>query len=187
MRLLVIEDNQNLVANLFDYFEARGHVLDAAPDGVTGLHLASTQPYDVVVLDWMLPRMDGQEVLRLLREKQDSGVPVILLHHLMAVLDDWDPRVIDGIAALILLVPILLPVATQVYGINPYHFGVVICINLTLGLLTPPVGTALYVAARVTGATPAEILRPLMPLLVVTLLILILLCWQPYLVTALID
>ena len=92
--------------------------------------------------------------------------------------------VIDGIAALILLVPILLPVATHVYGINPYHFGVVICINLTLGLLTPPVGTALYVAARVTGATPAEILRPLMPFLVVTLLILILLCWQPYLVTA---
>ena len=95
--------------------------------------------------------------------------------------------VIDGIAALILLVPILLPVATQVYGINPYHFGVVICINLTLGLLTPPVGPALYVAARVTGATPAEILRPLMPFLVATLLILILLCWQPYLVTALID
>ena len=92
--------------------------------------------------------------------------------------------VIDGIAALILLVPILLPVATQVYGINPYHFGVVICINLTLGLLTPPVGTALHVAARVTGATPAEILRPLMPFLVATLLILILLCWQPYLVTA---
>lgn len=95
--------------------------------------------------------------------------------------------VIDGIAALILLVPILLPVATQVYGINPHHFGVVICINLTLGLLTPPVGTALYVAARVTGASPAEILRPLMPFLVATLLILILLCWQPYLVTAFID
>ena len=54
-------------------------------------------------------------------------------------------------------------------------------------MLTPPVGTALYVAARVTGATPAEILRPLMPFLVATLLILILLCWQPYLVTALID
>ena len=79
MRLLVIEDNQNLVANLFDYFEARGHVLDAAPDGITGLHLASTQSYDVIVLDWMLPRMDGREVLRRLREKQDSGVPVIML------------------------------------------------------------------------------------------------------------
>lgn len=79
MRLLLIEDNQSLLANLFDYFEARGHTLDAAPDGVTGLHLASTQSYDVVVLDWMLPRMDGREVLRRLRDQQGSQVPVIML------------------------------------------------------------------------------------------------------------
>lgn len=95
--------------------------------------------------------------------------------------------VIDGIAALILLVPILLPVATQVYDINPYHFGVVMCINLTLGLLTPPVGAALYVASRVTGAKAAEIMRPLLPFLFATLLILILLSWQPVLVTALLK
>jgi DNA-binding response OmpR family regulator len=79
MRLLVIEDNRNLVANLFDYFEARGHVVDAAPDGVTGLHLASTQHYDAVVLDWMLPRMDGPEVLRRLRDGEGGGIPVIML------------------------------------------------------------------------------------------------------------
>ena len=95
--------------------------------------------------------------------------------------------VIDGIAALILLVPILLPVATQVYDINPYHFGVVMCINLTLGLLTPPVGAALYVASRVTGAKAAEIMRPLLPFLFATLLILILLSWQSVLVTALLK
>lgn len=79
MRLLVIEDNRNLVANLFDYFEARGHVLDAAPDGITGLHLASTQIYDAIVLDWMLPRMDGPEVLRRLRDGEGKGTPVIML------------------------------------------------------------------------------------------------------------
>jgi DNA-binding response OmpR family regulator len=78
MRVLVVEDNRSLVANLFDYFESRGHKLDAAPDGPTGLHLASHQPYDVVVLDWMLPRLDGPEVLRRLR---DAGcdVPVLML------------------------------------------------------------------------------------------------------------
>ncbi|NEY37260.1 DNA-binding response regulator, partial [Streptomyces sp. PRKS01-65] len=54
MRLLVIEDNRQLVANLFDYFESRGHVLDVAPDGITGLHLAGSHPYDAVILDWML-------------------------------------------------------------------------------------------------------------------------------------
>ncbi|WDS35066.1 response regulator transcription factor [Pseudoxanthomonas sp.] len=79
MRLLVIEDNRNLVANLFDYFEPRGHALDAAPDGVTGLHLATTQAFDAVLLDWMLPRMDGREVLRRLRTEHASAVPVIML------------------------------------------------------------------------------------------------------------
>ena len=79
MRLLVIEDNRSLVANLFDYFEARGHTLDAAPDGVTGLHLARTQVYDAIVLDWMLPRLEGPEVLRRLREEHASAVPVIML------------------------------------------------------------------------------------------------------------
>lgn len=79
MRLLVIEDNRNMVANLFDYFEARGHTLDAAPDGITGLHLATTQHYDALVLDWMMPRMDGPEVLRRLREQHQSELPVIML------------------------------------------------------------------------------------------------------------
>jgi DNA-binding response OmpR family regulator len=78
MRILVIEDNLSLVANLFEYFEARGHVLDAAPDGLTGLHLAVTQGFDVVVLDWMLPRLEGPDVLGKLR---DAGidVPVLML------------------------------------------------------------------------------------------------------------
>ncbi|GAA5075268.1 response regulator transcription factor [Lysobacter panacisoli] len=78
MRLLVVEDNRNLVANLFEYFEARGHVLDAAPDGQTGLHLAVAQEYDAVVLDWMLPRMDGREVLSQLRQA-GRDVPVLML------------------------------------------------------------------------------------------------------------
>lgn len=78
MRVLVVEDNRSLVANLFDYFESRGYDLDAAPDGPTGFHLASTQRYDAVVLDWMLPRMDGREVLRRLREA-GVDVPVLML------------------------------------------------------------------------------------------------------------
>lgn len=78
MRLLVVEDNASLVANLFDYFEARGHTLDAAPDGITGLHLAIQQSYDVVILDWMLPRMDGREVLRRLRNERPAQ-PVVML------------------------------------------------------------------------------------------------------------
>ena len=78
MRILVVEDNKSLVANLFEYFEARGHVLDAAPDGLTGLHLAVTQGYDAIVLDWMLPRLDGPGFLKRFREA-GGGVPVLML------------------------------------------------------------------------------------------------------------
>lgn len=78
MRVLVIEDNRGLVSNLFEYFERLGYTLDAAPDGPTGLHLALTQRYDAVVLDWGLPRLDGHQVLRRLREA-GREVPILML------------------------------------------------------------------------------------------------------------
>lgn len=55
MHILVIEDNPDLAANICDYLEAKGHSTDAAGDGVTGLHLAVTHDYDVIVLDVILP------------------------------------------------------------------------------------------------------------------------------------
>lgn len=91
--------------------------------------------------------------------------------------------IIDGIAALILTVPILLPIAMRTYDIDPFHFGVVICLNLTIGLLTPPVGTGLFVAANVTGCKPMDIMRPLAPFLLATILVLLLISWQPELAT----
>ncbi len=79
MRLLVVEDNHALVANLFAYFEARGHILDAAHDGATGLRLAADNHYDAIVLDWTLPRMDGVRVLQALRQNVRKDVPVLML------------------------------------------------------------------------------------------------------------
>ncbi len=79
MRLLIVEDNRRLIANLFEYLEGRGHVLDAAPDGVIGKRLACAQRYDAIVLDWMLPRMDGYQLLKCLREEERMDVPVLML------------------------------------------------------------------------------------------------------------
>lgn len=95
--------------------------------------------------------------------------------------------VIDGIAALILIVPILMPVAQGVYGISPYHFGVLVCINVVLGLLTPPVGAGLFVASATAGVSPGRIFKALLPFLLTTLAVIVLLSWQPALVTMLID
>jgi DNA-binding response OmpR family regulator len=67
MRVLVIEDNNDIATNIGDYLEDRGHVVDFAGDGVTGLHLAVVNEFDVIVLDLTLPGMDGIEVCRKLR------------------------------------------------------------------------------------------------------------------------
>jgi DNA-binding response OmpR family regulator len=79
MRLLLVEDNQSLVASIFEYFEGRGHTLDAAPDGLTGLHLAMAQEFDAIVLDWMLPRVDGPTLVRRLRIDAGNKTPIIML------------------------------------------------------------------------------------------------------------
>ncbi len=90
---------------------------------------------------------------------------------------------IDSIAALIVVVPLLLPIAQTNYGIDPFHFGVVVCINLVLGILTPPVGTGLFISATLARISPGRIFIALAPFLLVTVAVLVLLSWQPWLVT----
>jgi tripartite ATP-independent transporter DctM subunit len=90
---------------------------------------------------------------------------------------------IDSIAALIIVVPLLLPIAQTNYGIDPIHFGVVVCINLVLGILTPPVGTGLFITATLAKVTPGKIFIALAPFLLVAIAVLVLLSWQPQLVT----
>lgn len=87
--------------------------------------------------------------------------------------------VIDGIPGLIMTVPILLPIATEVYGIDPRQFGVVVVVNLVLGLLSPPVGLCFFVAAAVTGAKPGRMFVVTLPFFVVSCVLLVLLSIYP--------
>ncbi|MFC5087550.1 TRAP transporter large permease [Microvirga arabica] len=95
--------------------------------------------------------------------------------------------VIDGVPGLIMTVPILLPIATEVYHIDPRHFGVVVVINLVLGLLSPPVGLCFFVAAAVTGAKPGKMFIVTLPFFIVACLMLIILSVWPTLSLALVD
>lgn len=78
MNILLIEDNRDLATNMFDYFEAKGHAMDLAADGISGLHFAAANQYDVLILDLMLPGIDGLTLCRRLRE---SGrlTPILML------------------------------------------------------------------------------------------------------------
>jgi DNA-binding response OmpR family regulator len=79
MHVLIIEDNPDIAANIGDFLEDKGHTVDFAGDGVTGLHLAVVNSFDAIVLDLQLPGMDGLDVCRKLREEAGKDTPVLML------------------------------------------------------------------------------------------------------------
>jgi len=78
IRVLVVDDHPGLVSNLFAYLERRNFILDAARDGESAAELGAHGHYDVLVLDWMLPRLDGLQVLQRLRAA-DVDTPILML------------------------------------------------------------------------------------------------------------
>jgi DNA-binding response OmpR family regulator len=79
MRILIIEDQPEILQNIADYLELKGYLVDCAYDGLGGLHLAVTLPFDLIILDLMLPGMDGLTLCRKLRQDARIFTPVIML------------------------------------------------------------------------------------------------------------
>jgi DNA-binding response OmpR family regulator len=79
MRILVIEDQEDILQNIADYLHLHGFTVDCAGNGLGGLHLAVTLPFDLIILDIMLPGMDGLTLCRKLRQEAGVHTPVILL------------------------------------------------------------------------------------------------------------
>jgi two-component system, OmpR family, response regulator len=77
MRLLVVEDEPDLLASLVTTLRENGYAVDAASDGTEGLFKAESNEYDALLLDVMLPRMDGWELLARLRRTKKT--PVLML------------------------------------------------------------------------------------------------------------
>ncbi|MBQ5947765.1 response regulator transcription factor [Massilia sp. ST3] len=79
MRILIVEDHPDILANLYGFFEPKGHVLDSARNGYGGLALASENDYDVIILDVMLPGLNGLELCQKLRTELGKTTPVLML------------------------------------------------------------------------------------------------------------
>ena len=79
MRILIVEDDNDVATSLREFLEKRGYIVDAAADGVTGLHLATVGTFDAIVLDVALPGLDGLELSRHLREVARKTTPVLML------------------------------------------------------------------------------------------------------------
>lgn len=79
VRLLIVEDNRDICENIAAYLEKHSYVLDFAYDGISAMYLAVTQPFDVIVLDLMLPGMDGLSFCHKLRTDAKVETPVLML------------------------------------------------------------------------------------------------------------
>ena len=88
MRLLVVEDDKELAGVLVRELQEAGHVADHADNGRDGLHMATGEPYDALILDRMLPQLDGLALLAALRAS-GSPLPVLIL----SALNDVDERI----------------------------------------------------------------------------------------------
>jgi len=86
---------------------------------------------------------------------------------------------LEGTALLIILTPILMPTVLNL-GIDPVHFGIVMVVNLTIGGITPPLGTVMYTTCSITRSTVAEFARENMPFLLVLIAVLLLLTYMPW-------
>ncbi|PSW15758.1 DNA-binding response regulator [Photobacterium rosenbergii] len=78
MKLLLVEDHQDIAGVIFDFFEIKGYTLDYANNGQHGLELGSSEHYDLIILDVMLPKMDGFEVCQALRDR-GIDTPILML------------------------------------------------------------------------------------------------------------
>jgi C4-dicarboxylate transporter DctM subunit len=85
---------------------------------------------------------------------------------------------LDAIAAILILTPVLYPIILE-FGIDPIHFGIIMILNLEIGMLTPPVGLNLYVASKLTGLGISEVVKATLPWILVLLTALLLVTYIP--------
>jgi len=106
----------------------------------------------------------------------DNAVLILILINLLLLVVGM---FMETIAAIIILTPILLPVVTAV-GVDPIHFGIIMIVNLAMGMVTPPVGVNLFVGSRVGGTSLEAAIRGAVPFIISMLLVLGLITYFPW-------
>lgn len=116
-----------------------------------------------------------QHVVTLLGPFADNPIATLIIINLVLIVVGC---FMETIAAITILVPVLLPVAITA-GVDPVHFGVIMVLNLMIGLLTPPVGMVLYVLSRVSGISFEKCMRGTLPFLVPLVIALLMVTFIP--------
>ena len=166
-----------LVLTVFIYRELRWRDLPGIlyecclTNGVVLFLVATTSIFTWILTHENLPILLSETVLGL----TDNPTVLLLLINLILL---FVGLFIDLTPAVIMLVPILMPLADGI-GLHPIHLGVIVVVNLSLGLITPPVGTSLFVGCRIAGLPITAVVRPMLPLVAIMVSVLMMITYFP--------
>ena len=134
----------------------------AVMSGVTAsiimLVVSASQPFGWIISVGRIPALFAENVLAL------TSNPIIVLFIINALLL-LVGMFLEGAAIVLLLAPILQPVAVAV-GVHPLQFGIIMCVNICIGMITPPVGVNLFVAAPIAEVSMTRISKAVVPFLI---------------------
>ncbi len=128
-------------------------------------------------LSWIMAYENiPQTVSSLLLQVSDNPIVILLIINLtllaVGIFMDMTP-------AILIFTPIFLPIVTQQLGLDPIHFGIILIMNLSIGLCTPPVGSVLFIGCSVANVKISDVIKPLIPLYIAMILILLLITFIP--------
>ena len=153
-------------------------VLETAKTTSVVLFLVATS----MAMSWVMSFENlPQDFSAFLLNLTDNKIAILLIINLILL---FVGIFMDITPAVLIFTPIFLPVVTAL-GVDPIHFGIIMVMNLCIGLCTPPVGSVLFVGVSVAGIKVTQVLRPLLPLFLSLLVILLCVTFIPELTTAL--
>ena len=128
-------------------------------------------------LSWVMAYQEiPQSVSAALLKLSDNPFLILLIINLILL---FVGVFMDMTPAVLIFTPIFLPVVTQQLGIDPIHFGIILIVNLCVGLCTPPVGTILFIGCSVANIKIQSVIRPLIPFFLVMIAVLLLVTYVP--------
>ncbi len=129
-----------------------------------------------MALSWVLSYLNiPQNLSAALLALSDNKFVILLLINLILL---FVGTFMDMTPAVLIFTPIFLPVAVNL-GIDPIHFGIIMVLNLCIGLCTPPVGTLLFLGVTIGKTTVPKVIKPLLPMYVALILALLIITYFP--------
>ncbi len=129
-----------------------------------------------VAMSWVMSYENiPQEISSALLAISNNPVVILIIINLILL---FVGIFMDMTPAVLIFTPIFLPIVTNI-GIDPVHFGIIMIMNLCIGLCTPPVGSVLFVGCGVANLSIQKVIRPLLPLFIVMLVVLVIVTYVP--------